>query len=120
MLMTSNRNGSSGRALISLSSVEFGDVSVRDADQVLDVLIIERVVRHLAVSVILDESEVFEQPELVGDCGVRDAEQCRNVADTEFLFRECENDLKSRGVREYLEGLRETQDRPIIMDCPAG
>ena len=98
------------------------------ADEILDMLVIERVICHLAVLPALDEPEILEEAQLVRDGRFGHPEQSRDIADAKFLAAEGEDDVQAGGIAEDLERLAHAERRlgvvqgfpgrgdPVLMD----
>ena len=76
-------------------------------EQADDVVVVEGVEDHLARRGGADEAHAAQQPELVRDGRLAEAEQRRDVADAELGARERVEDPHAGGVAEDLEGLGE-------------
>ena len=98
----------------------FGDVTECHADEILDVLILEGVVGHLSVPAVFHESQVLQEPKLMGDSRVGDIEEACNVAHAKFLLEECKNDLQPSWIAKYIESFRQSEQSFIAMDGLAG
>src|SRR5262252_8642674 len=70
-----------------------------------DVLIVERVVDEPAVPPRTDESHAAQQPELMGDGRLADADTRRQLVDAELRARQRIEDADARRIAEHLEGL---------------
>jgi len=77
----------------------------RHADDRLDVVVGERIVDGFAVAAVADELRLAEDLELIGHGGLAEAQQLREIADTELGLEERVENLDAGGVAEYLEQL---------------
>src|SRR5215831_12935631 len=76
-------------------------------EQADDVLIVERVVDEPAVPPWTDEAHAAQQPELMGDGRLADADTRRELVDAELRARQRVEDADARRIAEHLEGLGE-------------
>ena len=70
-----------------------------------DVVVVERVVDHLAVAAVADEARALQDGELVADRGLAHAEHGGEVADAELRRAERVRDAEPGRVGEHLEEL---------------
>lgn len=80
-------------------------------EEIRDVLVVERVVSDLAFLAVFDELHLPQRPQRVRNRRLRNAEQIRDVADAQFLFRKRERDPDARRVAQNLKSFGERGDR---------
>ena len=88
----------------------FTEVLQPSREELAHVLIVERVVRKLALSTIFDETHVPQDPQLMTDRGVRSAEQSSQIADTELFNRKGVDDLQPGRMAKDLERFGQTDE----------
>lgn len=89
------------------------------AEQRQDVLVVERVVHEPAFTPRTDNPRVSEQPKLVRNSGVREAEQPGKMADGQLPARQNIEDADPRGIPEHLEDIGQRPDRIGVQELCA-
>jgi hypothetical protein len=78
-------------------------------ENITHVVIVQRVIQHLAVPAVFDQPGLPEYPELMGNSGLGHAEQGGYITDAHVGMLQGAENLHPRRVAEYLEQVRQIQ-----------
>src|ERR1051326_8298877 len=99
-----------------MSSSQLRDVSTRNPDQILDMLIVDGVVCHLAALAVFHQTEVLQEAQLMGNRRVGHAEESGDVAYAQLLPRKRDDNFQARGIAQDLERLAQIERRTVVAE----
>jgi hypothetical protein len=85
-------------------------------EQVLDVLVIERVIDGPSIPPRAHELEIAERTQVMADRGLAHRGELRDVADAELALGQDPDDLDSGIVSERLESLRKQHEEALVLE----
>lgn len=90
------------------------------ADQILDMFVVEAVVDHFSFFSLPDKPKRSQESQLMRDSRFCDSEELSDVEHTQFMPRQCEDNLQTGRIPHHFEDLAEAVDRLIVCERGAG